>query len=556
MPSLILRPSHEDTQIALAPAALLDASGSQSSAPLFDHLMPLNQLNSLTHVKSTNCSYISIETLSDTMDTNALIDLVHEVQGAIWVDKINETHRAGRLCEWVSTFHPDKLLCKLEGTFHHGAFNAGVKMAFNDGMAWMVRFPRVGMVCDDYTDEKVAMEVTALDLVRQRTTIPVPRVWAWGPASSNSLGLGPFIIMDFINGISLSDLLRDPHAECPTRVIREDISDDDIGFIYRQLANFLLQLFKLDFDSIGSLPSAQAEAEDTTRSRPLTFKVHHILQDGGVDTFGDRAQGFTTTTQYFQYLAEQDWEQLRHQKNSIFGKYNAKTKYLAFKVLKTFIPDLIHAKYDRGKFKLICDDLGLANLIVRGKGDFTVVGVVDLEWSYIGPAQLFGSAPWWLLQDRPVNTAWEYQDGEPPRVASRYFKYLDIFVRVLEEEEAKLPDHKEKELSCLIKWSRESGAMWLHMLLSSGFNDHHSFPFVQLRQHLGTEWAKREEELDDEEEHTAFALQKITELERYDEALAKLEENKVLMDNGNMTKEEFITRALAEGDYFSSSKGS
>jgi aminoglycoside phosphotransferase (APT) family kinase protein len=188
------------------------------------------------------------------MDTNALIDLVHEVQGQLWVDKVNETHRTGRLCQWVSTFHPDKLPCQLDGTFHHGAFNAGMKMVFSNSTSWMVRFPRVGMVCDDYADEKVAMEVTVLSRIRNETTIPVPRVHAWGPAASNSLSLGPFIMMDFIDGVSASDVLRDPKADNPTRLMKEDISDSDIEVIYRQMANFLLQLFKLDFDRIGSLP--------------------------------------------------------------------------------------------------------------------------------------------------------------------------------------------------------------------------------------------------------------------------------------------------------------
>lgn len=220
------------------------------------------------------------------MDTNALIDLVHEVQDQLWVDKVNETHRTGRLCEWVSTFHPDKLPCELDGTFHYGAFNAGVKMVFSDSTAWMVRFPRAGMVCNDYADEKVAMEVTALSLIRDRTTVPVPTVQAWGPAISNPLGLGPFIIMDFINGVSLSDLLQDPNAKRPSRVMREDFSDCDLKFIYRQLANFLLQIFKLDFDQIGSLPSPHAEVYNPTLPRPLTFKAHGILQNGGVNTFG------------------------------------------------------------------------------------------------------------------------------------------------------------------------------------------------------------------------------------------------------------------------------
>lgn len=220
------------------------------------------------------------------METNAPLDLIYEAQGQLWVDKINHTHSMGRLCPWVSTFHPENLPCQLDGTFHHGAFNAGVKMVFSDNTAWMVRFPRVGMVCGDYMDEKVAMEVTALHLIYERTTIPVPKVQAWGYAASNALGLGPFIMMDFIDGVSLGDLLQDPNAERPSRVMREDISDGDIGVIYRQMANFMLQLFKLDFGRIGSLPSLQAEDESPTPPRPLTFKAHSILQNGGVGTFG------------------------------------------------------------------------------------------------------------------------------------------------------------------------------------------------------------------------------------------------------------------------------
>ena len=75
-----------------------------------------------------------------------------------------------------------------------------MKMVFSDSTARMVRFPRVGMICDDYTDEKVAMGGTALSLIRKRTTIPASRVQAWGPAADNLFGLGPFIMKDFING--------------------------------------------------------------------------------------------------------------------------------------------------------------------------------------------------------------------------------------------------------------------------------------------------------------------------------------------------------------------
>ncbi|PGH15784.1 hypothetical protein AJ79_02164 [Helicocarpus griseus UAMH5409] len=416
------------------------------------------------------------------METNTLIDIVHEMQGQIWVDKVNETHRAGRLCQWVSTFHPDKVLCQLDGSFHHGAFNACVKMVFEECTAWMVRFPRVGMVNDGYADEKVAMEVAALNLIRNRTAIPVPKVRAWGAAIGNSLGLGPFIIMDFIAGVSLSKILEDPNAENPSRVMREDMSDYDIDLIYRPMANFMLQLFDLDFDQIGSLPWPEDKAQHPTLSRPLTFKEHAILQT----------------------------EEL-----------TSSNKYAAFKTLKSLIPDFVHAKYDCSKFKLI----------------------LDLEWSYIGPAQLFGSAPWWLLQDRPVNDAWDCTGDEPPpKITTRYYKCLETFIHILEEEEAKFLGHEEKELSSLIKWSQASGAMWLHILLSSGFNDHRGFPFTQLRRHLGiTKWMGLEKNVSNKNELETFAARKASELEEYEEALEKMEEARALVDSGNMTRNSLPT---------------
>ena len=193
-------------------------------------------------------------------------------------------------------------------------------------------------------------------------------------------------------------------------------------------------------------------------------------------------------------------------------------KYRKFKVLKSLIPKFVHSEYDRTKFKIICDDLGLANLIVRSRQDLTIVGVVDFEWTYVGPAQLFGSAPWWLLMDRPTNQQWD-RNEESAKLGVRYFRYLEIFKRILEEEEARTgcEDH---ELSKLVHWSEQSGAMWVHMLLTSGFNHPDSFPFSKLVLHVGTsEWERREKEVSGAE---AFGAQKKLQLEQYEDELERL----------------------------------
>ncbi|KAJ5585238.1 uncharacterized protein N7459_005038 [Penicillium hispanicum] len=343
--------------------------------------------------------------------------------------------------------------------------------------------------------------------------------------------------MDFIRGISLDNLFVDSQSG----LLKQDLRDDDIECIYRQMARFMLELFQINFDKIGSIPTPQTGF--TAPIRPLTWKAHGILHEGGVDVFGDRNKGFDSATEYFQYLLRQDHQQLKDQPNSATGWRSACEAYASLEVLKSLLPDLVEPNFNHGPFKLICADFGLGNLIVRGHDDLTVVGVVDLEWIYAGPAQLFASGPWWLLGDRPINEAWDYKEGKPPRVASRYMRYLEIFTSVLKEEEMKILGHEKKELSTLVEWSRSTGAMWLHMILSAGFFDCESFPCGQLQRHHGLRWwldtLKR---FEDREEVKVFAQGKELELKRYDERVDRIEELKSLMDDRKLTREDFVAQ--------------
>jgi hypothetical protein len=140
--------------------------------------------------------------------------------------------------------------------------------------------PIVGNVCDAYADEKIATEVEVLSLLRD-SNVPVPGIITWGLTAANPLGLGPYIVMDFIEGVSVNTLLRKQHN---TRLLRDDICEDDVKFLYRQFARILLQLFQIDFPVLGSLPTPVTGFNAPVR--PLTFKAHDILQTGGVDTFG------------------------------------------------------------------------------------------------------------------------------------------------------------------------------------------------------------------------------------------------------------------------------
>ncbi|CAL3972025.1 unnamed protein product [Diplocarpon coronariae] len=348
-------------------------------------------------------------------------------------------------------------------------FNAHVEMVFNDSTDWKVRFSRVGMISDDHTDEKVSKDVTALTLVHDR------------------IG-GPSFIMGFIDSVGAIDVFEDQTAKVPTMFARDGISKSGIIFIFGELASFRLQVFTLDSDQKGSLPSPTADAQSCTLIRLLNLKAHGILRDGVVEIFivaCDRSQGFATTIKCFQYLADQDWKQLVDHPNSIYGPFHDSSNHLASE-----------PEYYYCKFKLICNYFRLANLVCRSREDITVIEIVDLDWPYIRSAQLFGSVPWWLLQDR-----------FPPKIVAKCFKYLEIFVRDLEKKEAGLRGHERE--------------------LSTGFHDHHSYLSTILRRRLGAaERVWREKSYDNAEELDAFVATR--------------------RDSGEMTSEEFVDDALKE----------
>ncbi|OGM47182.1 phosphotransferase enzyme family protein [Aspergillus bombycis] len=131
------------------------------------------------------------------MDYNKPLDLLHMAGETDWVERVNMACVDGRLCSWATGLQPQNFSCRLDCGFLNGSYNIGQKLVFDDGTTWLLRLPRAGSVSPDYADEKVAMEVETLHLIRGKTSLPVPEMYAWGLARENQLGLGPFMMMNF-----------------------------------------------------------------------------------------------------------------------------------------------------------------------------------------------------------------------------------------------------------------------------------------------------------------------------------------------------------------------
>lgn len=95
--------------------------------------------------------------------------------------------------------------------FLKGSFNISFVVEHGGkGYKVLIRFPLPGRTYEQWREEKVRNEVMVIDYLRKSTTIPLPQVLSWGLARESPQQLGPFIIMEFVNGTDLDELLKQP----------------------------------------------------------------------------------------------------------------------------------------------------------------------------------------------------------------------------------------------------------------------------------------------------------------------------------------------------------
>ncbi|KAJ4348507.1 uncharacterized protein N0V89_009884 [Didymosphaeria variabile] len=129
-----------------------------------------------------------------------------------------------------------------------GSFNLSLVVKFNDGgPKAVIRFPKPGHTAKHLCEEKVRNEVQVLSFLSDQATIPVPRVSSWGTIEDSPQHLGPFMIMDFIDGTSLATMLKQPtESERDEVILATDVDDTKLEYVYEQLADYMLQLSQLD----------------------------------------------------------------------------------------------------------------------------------------------------------------------------------------------------------------------------------------------------------------------------------------------------------------------
>ncbi|KFY07881.1 hypothetical protein V492_06736 [Pseudogymnoascus sp. VKM F-4246] len=333
----------------------------------------------------------------------------------------------------------------------------------------IVRFAALGQSV--FRQEKVDNEVTVLQYLRRHTQVPVPEVYGAGTCWA-----GPYIVIAFVEGDLLSNVLKDPLKSDGRPVLNPRISDRALRIAYREMASLVLELSKPQFPRIGALE--QQSDDFVVGRRPLTFNINELVTSANL-TPTDLAltdalsPTFESSVDYFSALAEHHLSNLRKQRNdAVTDEADCQKNFIARCLFRKLVRD-ISTEHRHGPFLLHCDDFRPSNVLVDVKR-FCINVVIDLEFAYVAPAELTYVAPWWLMLQSPED--WD-SETDLYGFLTRYKPRIHLFLDALQScEDEKVADGtllNSQRLAARMEASMESGLFWVCLAArySSMFDD-------------------------------------------------------------------------------------
>lgn len=341
--------------------------------------------------------------------------------------------RAKQACQWKT-----------------GAFNVCYRVQFHDDTPEViVRFSSLGRTI--FRAEKVANEVAVLQYLRRHTAIPVPEVHGSGKTWT-----GPYIVMTYIDGTPLANILKVPKAE-GRPILNPDISERGLRRAYQEMAKLILELSKPKFPKIGALTEG-LNGEFRVSRRPFTFNMNELSTSANVPphVLPKPNAIFESAADYFKSLATQHMLHFLTQRNdAITDEADCRKKFVARCLFSKVVQRI---QFHEGPFQLYCDDFRPSNVLVDVQNG-RIAAAIDWEFTYVAPVEFGYVAPWWLLLQAPED--WESDLTEfLTRYKPRFHLFLDA-LRAAESdaisngmlhESQRLSPHMEKSLDNRLFW--------------------------------------------------------------------------------------------------------
>ncbi|KAJ5158675.1 uncharacterized protein N7500_008326 [Penicillium coprophilum] len=406
--------------------------------------------------------------------------------------------------------------------FLEGSFNLAFRFSFTDeGPDAIIRFPKPGHTATVYRDEKVMNEAYVMEYLRQNTDIPVPRVHSWGLTTDSPQHLGPFIIMDYVNGTLLWTVLKQTnqgevvlHPKQPDQeevVLNPNIDNATLDKIYHQIARYIFQLSQLRFPKIGAISKDTLGAWVIT-GRPLTYNMNELATVAGYPDSQFPIAPFDSAIEYLRSIANEHLTHLWTQRNLTDNPEIAQQRFIA----RHRFAQLISKYYsdDSGPFTPFCDDMRPSNMLIDPK-TLQITAVLDFEFTNAMPAEFTYDPPWWLLLSGPE--MW-LERCSMEEFVTLYEPRMEQFLRALERVENESEFECKQlgpSLSTRMRDSWRTGRFWFNYAARKSF-DVDSIYWAAL--HDGAGFESLEDKTRAEME--SFTRMKMEQLEAYKEECA------------------------------------
>jgi hypothetical protein len=364
-----------------------------------------------------------------TSSLKTYFDEIEETNGddecKAWLDKVFDSK--AELATFVASYREGGGIGSYIG-FLKGSFNFSFRFSFSDGGPdTIIRFPKLGHTATAYRDEKVTNEVQIMKYLSENTDIPLPRIHSWGLTADSPKELGPFIIMDYVNGTPLSNILKQPDQE--DVVLNPNIDSTTLDKIYHQISYYIFQLSQLTFPRIGAISKDPISSTWCVSGRPLTYNMNELVTVAGYPKGQLPSASFDNASDYLRSVANEHLTHLWTQRNLADDPGIARERFIARHQFAQLIPK--YCVDDAGPFIPFCDDMRPSNMLVNPETLY-ITAILDFEFTNAMPAQFTYDPPWWLLLSGPE--VW-LDRCSMKEFLSLYEPRMEQFLRALERVE-------------------------------------------------------------------------------------------------------------------------
>ncbi|KAF4626308.1 hypothetical protein G7Y89_g11853 [Cudoniella acicularis] len=383
--------------------------------------------------------------------------------------------------QFIASIRDDDV-CRLAALYHNGdtctffkppsrgSYNICYFVQFQsscierDGDKWVVRVPLAPCLAFGGRS-KLESEVATMQLVADRTTIPIPRIHAY------ALGDGPelfpsFLILEYVEGLKLT------YADF------KKLSDEQRTRLYTSLADIYIQLRRLEFPSIGCVTREPDGFEVRKRTVTIDLNMQELegLAPSEIQDAYYSASGTLTSANDYIAMLLQIADNAFSKGCGTVSEEEGEDHLYHLHLFRQYAEHWVDRSLDRGPFALIHGDLELFNLLLGD--DMNIVSVLDWEWSRVVPRQLF-KPPLWLSNTTIEDMSYGYRYRD-------YLESLDKFLVVLRVQE------RERYGSELLadewdKGKQKSGFMVANALENWTAMDWFASRYINLRVYGGKE---------------------------------------------------------------------